>query len=232
MIHYRLEDHEACRVLMSLSQQVESKQKGAAKAWIHDPDTLTTVKGLLSSKHTYTFRIWAAPTNATVTSNVTAGAFAVAPNALPEFSGILSALFDEYRVDTVKHHIRPIAIGGSTSGFDKYAYAICNDYYATTVPTTWEICLARAESRLIPVCASSGSGFFAYETMPSGVKPWTFKPPRTFGLAGTTASIGPYIDIGQSWPGSVLVYAETTAANGTVTMTDWREFTLTFRMRR
>lgn len=234
-IHYRLEDHEACRVLMSLSQQVEGKSKGT-KSWIHDPDVVNTVRGLMSAKHTYSFRIWAAPQNASVTSNVIAGAFQATPLALPEFSGVLSVLFDEYRLDEMRCHIRPVAVGGSTSGYDKNAYAISNDYLAATVPTTWEVCLARAESLLVPCIAASGSGFYAAETQPQGSgvgeRAWRFRPPQEFAIAGSLGSIGPYIDIAANWPGAVLVYAETTATNGTVVMTCWREFHLSFRMRR
>jgi hypothetical protein len=234
-VHYNLTEHDACRMLMATSQKVE--KKGGGVDWIHDPETVDSIRGLMNSQHTYTFRIWAAPVTATVASNVTAGAFLASPIALPEFSGVLSVLFDEYRVDAIHYHIRPIAIGGSTSGFDKYAYAICNDYLGATVPTTWEICLARAESTLRPVCASSGSGFFSYETQPKaagvGKDAWVFKPPWTMAVGGSASgSLTGYLDVGVQWPGSCLVYAETTATNGTVTLVCWKEFHLSFRMRR
>jgi hypothetical protein len=234
-VHYRLEDNQACQLLLRLATKVEGKNRTDVR-YVYDRESLEVARGLLDAKHTYRFRIWAAPQNATVTSNVIAGAFTATPLALPEFSGVLSVLFDEYRVNKMRCHIRPVAVGGSTSGYDKNAYAICNDYLAATVPSTWEVCLARAESALVPVCAASGSGFYAFETQPQGAgvgkHAWEFRPPREFAIAGSLGSIGPYIDVAANWPGAALIYAETTASNGTVVMTCWREFELEFRMRR
>jgi len=235
-IHMSLDAHHACALLKAQSTKVESKDGKTPIKYIHDQDLVNNLRGMMDASQTYRFRIWAAPANASVSSNIIAGAFQATPLALPEFAGILSVLFDEYRVDTMHCHIRPVAVGGSTSGYDKNAYAICNDYLAATVPTTWEVCLARAESELVPVCAASGSGFYAFETQPQGSgvgkKAWCFKPPRELALSGSLGSLGPYTDVASNWPGAVLVYAETTATNGTVVMTCWREFHLSFRMRR
>jgi len=234
-LHYSLDDNPACSTLMKLSTQVEGKGK-EGKKFVFDRETLEVARGLLDSRHTYRFRIWAAPQTATVSSNLLQGGFAADPTALPEFSGILSVLFDEYRVVKMRAHIRPIATGGITSGYDKNAYAICNDYLAASSPSTWEVCLARAESSLIPVTAASGSAFYSYETQPQGAgvasHAWEFVPPRELAIAGSLASLGPYIPVSQGWPGAVLVYAETTAANGVAVMACWKEFELEFRMRR
>lgn len=217
-------NHPAVKFLLSMATRVESKT--GPPRLVHDEGALSAARGMLNPKGTYKFRIWADKSDAVVATNVTAGAFLANPIGLPEFAGVLSVLFDEYRVDKMICHIRPICTGGISSGFDRLAYAVSNDYIQNTVPSSWETTLARAESALVPACAQSGTAFYMYQ---SGIKKWTFAPPKTLGVIGSLVS--GFIEVGQTWPGACLVYAPTTASNGTVTLTCWREFHLSFRLR-
>jgi len=228
------------------SDEKKSDGKTVARAsklrLLVEPSLIETARSLFNSNTVYRFRIFiGSTTGAAVATNVMAGV--VSPNctAAAEFSGVLSALFDEYRIVEMiaRFTLTPDGVTGTADTYTVGPFVSGNDYDSAAAPTTEEIVLAHAESKhhlnmqwyLQGVAGGGGTSQNAVMCQLSQVHATArFKPPRFVVTAsGTNAE---WILTSDVWPGGIQYYQFVLAANSDTPYSYTREFHLDFRQRR
>jgi hypothetical protein len=198
---------------------------------VHQPSLLEAARGMLKGSAggaTYKFRCVVGPSAMVIASNVTAGFSAFSPTATSEWSGIIDALFDEYRVDSVTIHYSPVMYSGSDSLFDFGAFVVGSDFDNTVSPTSWAQIQAYSDSKLYPAMLQSASGYFISNAT---LHSHHTKMPKQVAVAGSVATVE-WLGVGDSWPGGQCLYATTTGTNGVATIYRWGEYFVECRMRR
>lgn len=193
------------------------------------PSMIETAKAMLRNQKTeYAFRLAQAASNGSISSNVTALATQFSPLSAAEWSGVIDALFDEYRVDKVEVYYTPLLGSGSTAHYSQGHYAVGSDHTNATVPTSLVQVMNYADAKLVQCHAQSASGYFLYQSF---MHVHTTHMPKMVVSAGTLASIE-WLGVAEAWPGAQLFFASTTGTDAVVTVTRVPVYYVRCRMRR
>jgi hypothetical protein len=195
-----------------------------------DAKDVASFRSLLGDRE-YAFRVVVAPgTVVTVASNVAAACSSLSPLGASEWSGVIDALFDEYRVDEVRWHYTPIMASGTSLVINQGNFYTGTDYNMTTptVPTSPEVVYSHADGKVHHSMIQSASGYFIYS---AGIYTHISRPPKVVSVEGSVAS-AEWLSTAQAWPGQQLLYALVTAADGSSAFTRTGEYFVRCRMRR
>jgi hypothetical protein len=191
--------------------------------------SVASVRSLMNPTHTYEFRLPISDSTIVISSNVSSALIGFTPTASPEWSGILDALFDEYRVDKLEVAYFPQIFNASTALFDRGCFHVGTDFDRTSgAPATAAEVDQFADSVVYPACLQSASGYFISN---SWKHVHTSIVPKQVAVEGAISTVE-WLPVGQIWPGGQLFFAATTGTNSVVTCSFTKYITVKMRMRR
>jgi len=193
-----------------------------------DEKLLATARSVLSPGKEYHFRVVSGPTDTAVSSNATAGNTNFTPLGTAEWSGLIDALFDEYRVDMVRVTYTPVILSGATARFDYGVFVVASDYDNIVTPSSHTQVLTYNDGTIYPAMMESASSYFISN---SRCHVHTSHIPREVAVAGSVATVE-WLGTGDAWPGGQPFYATTTGTNGVRTMSRFTEYFVRLRMRK
>jgi hypothetical protein len=204
-LHFTLsEGHEVRKLLFPKLRDLIGKPMDEDAKYL-----MAGMKSLLNPQRNYEFRLVLPPTASAISANVVAGGTQLTPTGLAEWSGILDALFDEYRTDRLHVSYTPLIQSGSSTQWFAPILSVGTDFDSSPTPTSHTQVLTYADGRDHPVPLQSASAYFI---QPLCHFVHVSHVPNEVAVAGSVASVE-WLDVAQAWPGTQCYYADVIGAN-------------------